>query len=301
MIDKEATGGQAGTSSRIENYLGFPNGISGGDLAHRAAAQAARLGAEILTAQTVTGIRSENPYRYITLSDGSEIGTKAIILATGVTVKRLDVPGIERLTGAGIYYGAALTEAANYTGQHVFVVGGANSAGQGAVFFSRFASQVTMLVRGEGLQASMSQYLIDQIDGTPNIDVRTRTQVVEAHGNDRLEALTLCTNVGDRESSETAPAGALFLFIGAVPHSGMVAGLVARNNAGFIPTGQELVADGKKPEGWHLKRDPLPLETSVPGIFAAGDIRASAVRRVASAVGEGANAVSQVHQYLRTV
>jgi thioredoxin reductase (NADPH) len=301
MIDKEATGGQAGTSSRIENYLGFPNGISGGDLAHRAAAQAARLGAEILTAQTVTDIRAEDPYRYITLSDGTEIGTKAIILATGVTVKRLNAPGIERLTGAGIYYGAALTEAANYTGQHVFVVGGANSAGQGAMFFSRFASQVTMLVRGEGLQASMSQYLIDQIEGTANIEVRTRTQITEAHGKDRLEALTLSTSGGDTEVTKTVPAGALFLFIGAVPHSGMVAGLVARNSAGFIPTGQELVADGKKPDGWRLKRDPLPLETSVPGIFAAGDIRQSAVRRVASAVGEGANAVSQVHQYLRTV
>ena len=301
MIDKEATGGQAGTSSRIENYLGFPNGISGGDLAHRAAAQAARLGAEILTAQTVTAIRAEDPYRYVTLSDGAEIGTKAILLATGVTVKRLDAPGIERLTGAGVYYGAALTEAANYAGKHVFVVGGANSAGQGAVFFSRFASQVTMLVRGEGLQASMSQYLIDQIEGTPNIDVRTRTHVTEAHGSDRLEALTLSTSQGAGEVPQTLPAAALFLFIGAVPHSGMVAGLVARNSAGFIPTGQELIVDGKKPAGWRLKRDPFPLETSVPGIFAAGDIRQSAVRRVASAVGEGANAVSQVHQYLRTV
>lgn len=301
MIDKEATGGQAGTSSRIENYLGFPNGISGGDLAHRAASQAARLGAEILTAQAVTGVRAEDPYRYVTLSDGSEIGTKAVILATGVTVKRLDAPGVERLTGAGIYYGAALTEAANYADRHVFVVGGANSAGQGAVFFSRYASQVTMLVRGEGLQASMSQYLIDQIAATPNIDVRTRTQVVEAHGGDRLESLTLLTDDSDGKSTLTVPAAALFLFIGAVPHSEMAAGLIVRNSAGFIPTGQELVVEGKKPPGWRLKRDPFPLETSVPGIFAAGDIRASAVRRVASAVGEGANAVSQVHQYLRTV
>ncbi len=301
MIDKEATGGQAGTSSRIENYLGFPNGISGGDLAHRAAAQAARLGAETLTAQTVTNIRAEDGYRYVVLADGTEIGAKAVILATGVTVRQLDVPGVERLTGAGIYYGAALTEAANYAGQHVFVVGGANSAGQGAVFFSRFAAQVTMLVRGEGLQASMSQYLIDQIEGTPNIDVRTRVQVIEAHGSERLDALTLSTSTGDTDRAETVPAAALFLFIGAVPHSGMVAGVIARNSAGFIPTGQELIVDGKKPDGWHLKRDPFPLETSVPGIFAAGDIRQSAVRRVASAVGEGANAVSQVHQYLRTV
>jgi len=301
MIDKEATGGQAGTSSRIENYLGFPNGISGADLAHRAASQAARLGAETITAQAVTNIRAEDSYRYVTLADGTEVGAKAVILATGVTVRRLDVPGVERLTGAGIYYGAALTEAANYTGQHLFVVGGANSAGQGAMFFSRFASQVTMLVRGEGLEASMSQYLIDQNEGTPNIDVRTRTQVIEAHGTERLDALTLRTTIEENDSVEKFPAGALFLFIGAVPHSGIVAGLVARNSAGFIPTGQELVADGKKPDGWRLKRDPFPLETSVPGIFAAGDIRQSAVRRVASAVGEGANAVSQVHQYLKTV
>jgi thioredoxin reductase (NADPH) len=227
------------------------------------------------------------------------LGCKALIIATGVTVKRLDAPGVERLIGAGIYYGAALTEAANYRHQHVYVVGGANSAGQGAMFFSRFASQVSMLVRGEGLQATMSQYLIDQIAGTPNINVQVRTEVVEAHGTDRLEALTLQN--ADTSETWTVPAAALFLFIGAAPHSDLVAGVVERTSAGFILTGQDLVRNGKKPQGWRLARDPLPLETSVPGIFAAGDIREGAVRRVASAVGEGAVAVSLVHQYLKTV
>lgn len=299
MIDRHATGGQAGTSSRIENYLGFPKGLSGAELAQRATAQATRLGAEILTAQTVERVRADDPYRYVTLSDGSEIGCKALVIAAGVTVRRLDAPGVDALTGAGVYYGAALTEAANYRGRHLFVVGGANSAGQGAMFFSRYASQVTMLVRGEGLEASMSTYLIDQIRQTPNIDVQVRTQVVAAQGSDRLESLTLRNDVTGQDS--VVPAAALFLFIGAVPHSQLAAGVVACNNAGFILTGQDLLRDGKRPAGWKLKRDPYLLETSVPGIFAAGDIRQGAVRRVASAVGEGAIAVSLVHQYLKTV
>ena len=299
MIDRQATGGQAGTSSRIENYLGFPKGLSGADLAQRATAQALRLGAEILTAQNVEKVRVDESYRYVTLSDGTELGCKAMVIATGVTVKRLDAPGVERLTGAGIYYGAALTEAANYRGQPIFVVGGANSAGQAAMAFSRFASQVSMLVRGESLQASMSQYLIDQIASTPNIDVQVRTEVAEAHGTERLEALTLSDCITSQ--TRTVPAAALFLFIGAVPHSDLVAGIVERNSAGFILTGQDLIRDGKKPQGWRLQRDPYLLETSVPGIFAAGDIRQGAVRRVASAVGEGAVAVSLVHQYLKTV
>jgi thioredoxin reductase (NADPH) len=299
MIDRQATGGQAGTSSRIENYLGFPKGLSGADLAQRATAQALRLGAEILTAQNVEKVRVDDTYRYVTLNDGTELGCKAMVIATGVTVKRLDAPGVERLTGAGIYYGAALTEAANYRGQPIFVVGGANSAGQAAMAFSRFASQVSMLVRGESLQASMSQYLIDQIASTPNIDVQVRTEVAEAHGTERLEALTLSDCITSQICK--VPAAALFLFIGAVPHSDLVAGIVERNGAGFILTGQDLIRDGKRPQGWRLQRDPYLLETSVPGIFAAGDIRQGAVRRVASAVGEGAVAVSLVHQYLKTV
>jgi thioredoxin reductase (NADPH) len=299
LIDKEATGGQAGTSSRIENYLGFPKGLSGAELAHRATSQAIRLGAELLTAQEVVKVRVEDPYRYVLLGDGNELGCRSLIVATGVTVRRLNAPGVDELTGAGVYYGAALTEAANYRGQHVFVVGGANSAGQGAMFFSRYASQVSMVIRGEGLQASMSQYLIDQITATPNIDVRVHTEVAEAHGTDRLEAITLYDN--ETAESTRVPAAALFLFIGAVPHSELVADVVERNSAGFILTGQDLIRDGVRPQSWRLKRDPYLLETSVPGIFAAGDVRQGAVRRVASAVGEGAIAVSLVHQYLKTV
>jgi thioredoxin reductase (NADPH) len=299
MIDKEATGGQAGTSSRIENYLGFPNGLSGADLARRATAQAQRLGAEILTAQEVTGVRVEDPYRIVSLGDGTELACRALVLATGVTVRKLDVPGVEALTGAGIYYGAALTEAAHYRDGHIFVVGGANSAGQGAMFFSRYAKKVTMLVRGNSLGNSMSQYLIDQIAGTDNIEVLLRTEVVEAIGKDQLEAI----KIADKNTGQTkvVPAAAMFLFIGAVPHSDLVAGLVERNQAGFILTGPDLTQNGGGPKNWRLKRDPYLLETSVPGIFAAGDIRQGAVRRVASAVGQGAVAISMIHQYLKTV
>ncbi len=299
LIEREATGGQAGTSSRIENYLGFPKGISGADLATRATAQAVRLGAEILLAQDAMSIRVEEPYRYLKLADGTELGCRAMVIASGVQTRRLNVDGVDELTGAGIYYGAALTEAAFYRDEHIYVVGGANSAGQGAMFFSRFAKQVTMLVRGSSLTKSMSQYLIDQLESTPNIDILTRTTVTAVHGTQKLEGLTLKNSMTDESWDVETPA--MFLFIGAVPRSELAAGVVERNSTGFILTGSDLVVDGKRPAGWRLQRDPYLLETSVPGIFAAGDIRQGAVRRVAAAVGEGANAISQLHQYLRTV
>ena len=299
LIEKKATGGQAGTSSRIENYLGFPQGLSGADLARRATTQAVRLGAEILTAQEAVSVRVNDPYRYITTADGNELGCRALIIASGVTVRTLDAPGVERLTGAGIYYGAALTEAANYRDKPVFVVGGANSAGQGAMFFARYASQVTMLVRGSSLSNSMSQYLIDQIDSQDNIEVLVNTEVEEVFGGNQLESI----KIRNKEIGEvkTTPAAALFIFIGAVPHSELVESVVATNKAGFILTGPDLTSPSKKTRLWKLNRDPYLLETSVPGIFAVGDIRQGAVRRVASAVGEGAISVSFVHQYLKTV
>jgi thioredoxin reductase (NADPH) len=299
LIEKKATGGQAGTSSRIENYLGFPQGLSGADLARRATDQAKRLGAEILTAQEAIKVHVDDPYRYVTLADRKELGCRALIIASGVTVRTLDVPGVESLTGAGIYYGAALTEAANYKDQPVFVVGGANSAGQGAMFFARYASKVTMLVRGSSLSTSMSQYLIDQIDAQENIEVLVNTEVEEVFGENQLKSIIIRNN--ETGVTETVPAAAMFIFIGAIPHSDLVTGVVATNRAGFLLTGQDLLAEHRKPKPWKLKRDPYLLETSVPGIFAAGDIRQGAVRRVASAVGEGAISVSFVHQYLKTV
>jgi thioredoxin reductase (NADPH) len=299
LIDREATGGQAGTSSKIENYLGFPAGISGADLARRATAQAKRLGAEILTAQEVTAVRVEDPYRYVILSDGTEIGCRAMIIATGVTTKELELPGVRELVGKGIYYGTALTEAPNFEGEHIHVVGGANSAGQAAMYFAGYASQVTMLARSSSLTKSMSRYLIDQIEAAANIEVLTRTVVTAVQGEERLEAITTQNlDSGETRSVETP---ALFLFIGAVPHSDFLAGVVERNQAGFIPTGPDLLKDGKKPESWKLRRYPYLLETSVPGIFAAGDVRQGVTRRVASAVGQGGAAIGLVRQYLRTV
>ncbi len=299
MIDKDATGGQAGTSSRIENYLGFPKGLSGADLARRATAQAKRFGVEILIPQEAVSLRVDQPYKFVTLSDGTEVGCKALVIATGVTVRRLEVPGVEGLEGAGVYYGAALTEAANYRGRPIYVVGGANSAGQGAMFFSRYASQVTMLVRGTSLAKGMSQYLVDQIDATANIEVLTRTQVLEVKGNERLTALVL--HHQDTDEIWEVPAGAVFVFIGATAHTDMFEGIVKRNNQGFIMTGQDLIEDGKIMGGWKLQRQPYMLETNVPGVFAVGDVRHASVKRVASAVGEGAIGVSLVHRYLRTV
>ncbi|WP_062295885.1 FAD-dependent oxidoreductase [Demequina maris] len=299
VVEREVPGGQAGTSARIENYLGFPQGIGGADLARRAATQARRLGAELLVAQEVTGVRLEGPYRIVTLDDGSELRCHALLIATGVTLRTLDVPGLEPLLGASVYYGAATSEASNYRDRDVLVVGGANSAGQGALFLSRFARSVTILVRKHSLRHSMSQYLIDQIERTPNIAVRPSTEISAVTGDARLETVTLVDR-GAGEST-TMPADAIFIFVGAVARSDLVADLVELDAAGFVLTGQDLIAGGRRPRGWHLQRDPLLMESSVPGIFAAGDVRHDVVRRVASAVGQGSVAVSAVHRYLETV
>jgi thioredoxin reductase (NADPH) len=299
LVEREATGGQAGTSSRIDNYLGFPSGLSGADLAQRATAQARRFGAELLAAQEVTGLRLGHPIRTVLLGDGTELTCYAVVLAPGVSVRRLQVPGADRVTGAGLYYGAALTEAAHYRGEDVIVIGGANSAGQGAVFFSHYARRVTMLVHGPSLSESLSQYLVDQIRATPNIEVVTQTDVLEVKGADRLESLVV------RSAAAGAPremsAAAVFVFIGAKPRTEFCEGIVARDPAGFILTGLDLVKDGRPPPGWTPSRLPWLLETSVPGIFAAGDARAGSSKRVAAAVGEGGVAVQLIHQYLKTV
>ncbi|MEM8778601.1 MAG: FAD-dependent oxidoreductase [Cyanobacteria bacterium P01_G01_bin.49] len=305
MIEKEAPGGQAGTSSRIENYLGFPVGLSGGDLARRAVTQAKRFGVEILTPQEVTAIRIENDYRIITLQNGNELTGHAVILALGVTWRRLTVPGADRLTGAGIYYGAAQTEAMNCANEDVYVLGGANSAGQAAMYFSRFARKVTMLVRGDSLTKSMSQYLIDQIGTTNNIDVWTHSSVIETKGESRLEALVI--NNSQTGETQILPAKSLFIFIGAVPKTEWLASLIEQDEKGFIRTGPDLsrMGNGKTmsisknlSKEWPLERDPYLLETSVPGIFAVGDVRHGSVKRVASGVGEGSICVQFVHRYL---
>ncbi|GHO67981.1 hypothetical protein KSC_068730 [Ktedonobacter sp. SOSP1-52] len=299
LIEREAPGGQAGTSSRIENYLGFPSGLSGADLARRAVTQARRFGVELLTPQEVTSIRVDGPYRFVTLSDGSELSCSALLIATGVSYRKLDIPGLERLTGAGVYYGAAMTEALSCRDSDVFVVGGANSAGQAAMYFSSYARTVTMLVRGDSLAKSMSQYLIDQIQQTGNITVQTCTSVVEVHGESNLESITLAnTQTGERQ---TLPAFALFIFIGAMPRTEWLADFVLRDEQGFLLTGPDLDRDGKRPSGWKLQCAPFLLETNVPGIFAAGDVRHGSVKRVASGVGEGAVAIQFIHRYLSEV
>ncbi len=294
MIEREAPGGQAGTSSRIENYLGFPAGLSGGDLARRAVAQARRFGAEILTPAQVTSLRTDGQYRIVTLGEGSEISCHTLLVATGVNYRKLALPGLDSLTGAGVYYGAAITEAQACTDEEVYIVGGGNSAGQAAMYLAQFAKRVSILVRGSGLSATMSRYLIYQIEYTPNITVRTCTQVSEVHGEGHLEALTLSdTTLG---SIQRVPAGALFIFIGAMPYTDWLCQGVVRDERGFVLTGPDL------PQGlWKEQRDPFLLETNLPGVFAAGDVRQTSVKRVASAVGEGSIAVQFIHQYLETL
>jgi len=298
LVERTAPGGQAGTSSRIENYLGFPSGLSGADLAHRAVTQARRFGAEILSAQEVVGIERADPYRTVRLSDGSELSCYAVLYTAGMEVRELDAPGVAPLVGSGIYYGAALTEAARYRGRDVFVIGGANSAGQGAVFFANYARKVTMLIRSSRLDA-MSQYLVDRIEQTENIEVLLGTTLSAAHGEGALECITLMR----AESGETTqvPADAVFVFIGAAPRTELLADLVARDPGGFILTGRDAMPEGKRPRGWDLDRDPYLYETSVPGIFAAGDARHGSSKRVATAVGEGSATIGMVHQYLRAV
>jgi thioredoxin reductase (NADPH) len=299
MIEREAPGGQAGTSSRIENYLGFPVGLSGSDLARRAVMQARRFGVEILTPQEATGIRVQDPYRIITLADGNEISCHALILAMGVSWRRLNIPGIDRLTGAGVYYGAAQTEAIACKDESVFIIGGANSAGQAAMYFSKYAHQVTMLVRGELLTKSMSQYLIDQIEATPNIKVQVHSSVVEVKGETNLSALVIQNAI--THETETVEATSLFIFIGAEPRTDWLEGIVERDERGFILTGADMQQGGKRPKGWNVERDPYLLETNVPGIFAVGDVRHNSIKRVASGVGEGSICVQFVHQYLSKV
>jgi len=299
MIEREAPGGQAGMSSRIENYLGFPTGLSGGDLARRAVVQAQRFGVEILAPQEAIGVRTEGSYRIIKLADGSEISCHALMIATGVQWRRLDAPGIDKLQGAGVYYGGGATEALSCKDEIVYVVGGANSAGQAAMNFAKYAERVVILIRGDSLSSTMSQYLIDQIKATPNIQLWTHASVAEAHGNGHLEEISvLCS---DTRKIERVPASAMFIFIGALPRTDWLANVVERDERGFLLTGPDLLRDGQRPKGWGLDRDPFLLETNVPGIFAVGDVRHGSIKRVASGVGEGSVAVQFIHQYLSKV
>jgi thioredoxin reductase (NADPH) len=298
MVEREAPGGQAGMSSRIENYLGFPAGLSGGDLARRAVVQAQRFGVEILAAEA-SEIRIEGPYRIIKLADGSEFSCHALMIATGVQWRRLDAPGIDRLQGAGVYYGGGSTEAISCKGETVFVVGGANSAGQAAMNFAKYAEKVFILVRGGSLSSTMSQYLIDQIKETPKIQVWAHASLTEVHGDTHVEEISvLCSDTG---KVERVPASSVFIFIGALPRTEWLAGVVERDDRGFLLTGPDLIVDGQRPKGWTLERDPFLLETNVPGIFAVGDVRHGSVKRVASGVGEGSVAVQFIHQYLSKV
>ena len=289
MVERETPGGQAGQSTRIENYLGFPAGVSGSDLARRATSQARRLGAELLSVQDVVALRPEGVGRFVELSGGNTLSSHCVLVASGVSYRKLDVPGFEALTGAGVSYGAAPAEARSCSNQRVVVIGGANSAGQAALYLSTHADRVTMLVRGPGLQASMSHYLVERLETSENVDVRTQTQALAAEGDGHLEAL----RVRGPDGEETLQADACFVFIGASPRTEWLSGVVARDERGFILAGPDVPENG-----WPLGRDPYVLETSVPGVFVAGDVRARSVKRVASAVGEGSMAVSLIHQYL---
>jgi thioredoxin reductase (NADPH) len=294
VIEKAAPGGQAGSSPKIENYLGFPMGISGGDLTHRAIAQARRFGTEILTATEATRVRVQDQYRVITLEDGSEISCHALLLATGASFHMLKMPGAAELTGAGIYYGAAHTEAHFYQDQDVFVAGGANSAAQGALFLSRYARRVTMLVRGE---MSASQYLVEALRQNDKVEICLDTDLVAVHGKEKLEEIVLRDTRTGQE--RTQPAAALFVYIGVRPQTEVLAGQALTDEKGYLYTGPDLMREGQRPQGWPLARDPMMMETSMPGIFAAGDVRFGTNHRVASAVGEAGVATMMIKHYLK--
>lgn len=294
MIEQEAPGGQAGTSSRIENYLGFPSGLSGGDLARRAVAQARKFDAEILTPATAQSLKSDGQYRIVTLGDGSELSCHTLLIATGVNYRKLPLPGLDKLTGAGVYYGAAMTEAQACMNEDVYIVGGGNSAGQAAMYLAQFAKSVTIMVRGTGLAATMSRYLINQIEATPNIRLRVCTQVAEVHGEDHLTHITIADSKAG--TSQKVAAAALFIFIGALPYTDWLGQQILRDKNGFVLTGPDIPK-----ETWKLGRDPFLTETNLPGVFAAGDVRHLSVKRVASAVGEGSITVQFIHQYLETL
>jgi thioredoxin reductase (NADPH) len=301
LIERQAPGGQAAMSSNIENYLGFPSGLSGSSLARRAVAQAIRFGVEILTPQEVMGLRIDGPYRIVHLKDGKEISCHALLIACGVSYRKLeDIKGIDKLTGVGVYYGASMVEALSSRNEDVYIVGGANSAGQTAVHFSKYAKTVTLVVRGDSLTKSMSHYLVNQINRISNINVLLNSKVVEVQGEDRLQLVTILnTQTGEQH---TVGCSMLYIFIGAVPHTEALPGLIERDENGFILTGQDLINDERKhPKGWYLDRSPFLLETNVPGIFAAGDIRHGSTKRVATGVGEGSLAVQLIHQYLKSV
>jgi len=297
LLEREAAGGQAGLSSRIENYLGFPSGLSGADLARRGVAQVRRFGAEVLAPAEAVGLKVDGEYRVVKLSNGRELAAHSVVIAAGVQWRRLDVAGMDRLTGAGVYYGAAITEASSCKGEDVYIVGGANSAGQAAVYFSDVARSIKMIVRGDSLSKSMSHYLVERIGAIPNISVIPNAEVIEVKGRDRLEEIAVRRH--DIQVTENLPAAALFIFIGAEPRTEWLSGVVCRDSKGFLVTGANLIQNQKRPAGWNLDRDPYLLETSVPGVFAVGDVRDGAVRRVANSVGEGSIVLYFIRQYMR--